>query len=77
MNDAPTTSLKETPLADEHRRIGAKMVPFAGYEMPLQYSGIVAEHLAVRRSAGIFDVSHMGELLVSGPEAEQLLNGLL
>jgi aminomethyltransferase len=77
MNDAPTTPLKETPLADEHRRIGAKMVPFAGYEMPLQYSGIVAEHLAVRRSAGIFDVSHMGELLVSGPEAEQLLNGLL
>ncbi len=73
----PPTPLKRTPLYDEHLRAGAKMVPFAGYEMPVQYGGIVAEHLAVRHGAGIFDVSHMGELLVAGPEAEQLLGSLL
>lgn len=77
MNDSHPVTLKRTPLFDEHCRLGAKMVPFAGYEMPLQYSGIIAEHLAVRQAAGVFDVSHMGELLVTGPEAEQLLEGLL
>lgn len=73
----PPSPLKRTPLYGEHLRVGAKMVPFAGYEMPVQYSSIVAEHLAVRHGVGIFDVSHMGELLVTGPEAEQLLGGLL
>lgn len=77
MSNTPELTLKTTPLAEEHRRAGARMVPFAGYEMPLQYAGIVSEHLAVRRSAGVFDVSHMGELIVTGPEAEKLLNGLL
>jgi len=66
-------TLRETPLADLHRRLGAKMVPFAGWEMPLQYKGIIEEHNAVRRSAGIFDVSHMGRLLVTGPDAAALL----
>jgi aminomethyltransferase len=62
--------LKRTPLYDEHVRAGGKIVPFAGYEMPVQYSaGIIAEHQAVRRTAGIFDVSHMGELEVRGGDA--------
>lgn len=77
MNDTSPVTLKRTPLFEEHCRLGAKMVPFAGYEMPVQYAGIIAEHLAVRQSAGVFDVSHMGELLITGPEAEQLLNALL
>lgn len=61
--------LKYSPLRDRHIALGAKMVPFAGYEMPVQYSGINAEHLAVRERAGLFDVSHMGEFIVSGVEA--------
>jgi aminomethyltransferase len=61
--------LKRTPLADEHRALGARMVPFAGWEMPVQYAGVKAEHLAVRTDAGLFDVSHMGELFVTGPGA--------
>ena len=71
------TSLKRSPLDAEHRRLGAKMVPFAGWEMPLQYSGIVDEHNAVRHWAGIFDVSHMGRLIVSGPDAAALLRRAL
>src|SRR5688572_12746852 len=63
-------SLKRTPLYAEHVKAGAKLVPFAGYEMPVQYrGGILAEHRAVRQSAGLFDVSHMGELIVRGPRA--------
>lgn len=58
-----------TPLYDEHRRLGARMTSFAGWEMPVYYSGIADETLAVRSAAGIFDLSHMGELLVSGPAA--------
>jgi aminomethyltransferase len=61
--DAP---LKTTPLAEAHRAAGARMVPFAGYEMPLQYTGIIAEHRATRESAGLFDVSHMGQIRVAG-----------
>lgn len=62
--------LKRTPLYDEHRRLDAKMVAFAGYEMPVQYpTGIVAEHQAVRQKAGLFDVSHMGEFEVRGGDA--------
>jgi aminomethyltransferase len=64
------TMLKRTPLFDEHRALGAKLVPFAGWEMPVQYpSGITAEHHAVRKAAGLFDVSHMGELEVRGEGA--------
>jgi len=72
MND-----LKTTPLNAFHRELGARMVPFGGWDMPVQYSGIIAEHIAVREAAGLFDVSHMGELLVSGKEAEKFLNFLV
>lgn len=58
--DAPTNGLKRTALYDDHKKLGAKIVPFAGYEMPVQYSGVMDEHLAVRKDAGLFDVSHMG-----------------
>lgn len=63
------TSLKNTPLADRHESLGAKMVNFAGYYMPLQYSGIIEEHLHIRNHVGIFDVSHMGEFIVKGKDA--------
>ena len=63
-------ALKRTPLYDVHRALGAKIVPFAGYEMPVQYpTGITAEHKAVRERCGLFDVSHMGEFIVTGPQA--------
>ena len=62
--------LKHTPLYDEHKDLGARLVDFAGYEMPVQYSGIKAEHDAVRNHAGLFDVSHMGEAVFRGPDAE-------
>jgi aminomethyltransferase len=62
-------SLLRTPLYALHRRLGARLVPFAGYEMPVQYSGILAEHAAVRKAAGLFDVSHMGQIHVRGPGA--------
>ena len=62
-------SLKRTPLYAAHARAGAKIVPFAGYEMPIQYSGIVEEHRTVRQSVGVFDVSHMGEVEVRGKDA--------
>jgi aminomethyltransferase len=61
--------MKRTPLFAAHRRAGAKMVEFAGWEMPVQYTGVIDEHLAVRRAAGLFDVSHMGEIEVRGPGA--------
>lgn len=66
-----------TALHGRHLRLGARMVEFAGWEMPLQYRGIVAEHRAVRTSAGLFDVSHMGELHLGGPGALDSLDGLL
>ena len=67
-------TLKRTPLFETHRDAGAKLVPFAGWEMPVQYAdGIRAEHVAVRTAAGIFDVSHMGEVEISGPDAEAFL----
>jgi aminomethyltransferase len=61
--------MKRTPLYDAHRQLGARMVEFAGWEMPVQYEGIIAEHRAVRRGAGLFDVSHMGEIEISGAHA--------
>jgi aminomethyltransferase len=63
------TELRDTPLTEEHARLGARLVPFAGYRMPVQYAGIKAEHQAVRTAAGLFDVSHMGELWLEGPNA--------
>ena len=70
---ADDVALKNTPLSAAHRKLGGKMVPFAGWEMPVQFSGVVAEHVAVRTAAGLFDVSHMGEVIVTGPEAQAFL----
>jgi aminomethyltransferase len=75
MADADT--LKRTALHDRHAAAGARLVPFAGWEMPVQYAGIREEHLAVREHAGIFDVSHMGEIETTGPDAEAFLQRLL
>src|SRR4051795_4191716 len=72
-----TETLKRTPLYDRHVAAGAKLVPFAGWEMPVQYTGIKDEHLAVRSHAGIFDVSHMGEIETTGPDAERFLQRIL
>lgn len=70
----PSTALKATPLNATHRKLGAKMVDFGGWDMPVQYSGILDEHKAVREAVGLFDVSHMGEIEVSGPEALQAVD---
>jgi aminomethyltransferase len=70
-------TLLQTPLHDRHVALGARMVPFAGYEMPVQYEGVIQEHRAVRADAGVFDVSHMGELEVEGPHAYDFLQSLL
>ncbi len=72
-----TAPLKRTPLHEEHRALGARLVPFAGYEMPVQYEGLVKEHHAVRERAGLFDVSHMGELRLRGPEALAVATSLV
>jgi aminomethyltransferase len=69
--------LKRTPLHDRHVALGARMVPFAGWEMPVQYEGVIPEHLAVRRDRGVFDVSHMGQFHVEGPRQTELLQSLL
>jgi len=68
--------MKRTPLYEEHLRLNGKMVEFAGWEMPVQYSGVVAEHVAVRERVGLFDVSHMGEIWVTGADAEKALEQL-
>ena len=70
-------TLLRTPLFDRHVAAGARMVPFAGWEMPVQYEGVIAEHRAVRADTGVFDVSHMGEIHVEGPRAFELLQSLL
>lgn len=69
-------TLRKTPLYDRHKRLGAKMTSFAGFDMPVRYSGIREEHQAVRNSAGLFDVSHMGEFLLHGPKALELVQRL-
>lgn len=71
-----STALKQTPLNAAHRRLGARMVDFGGWDMPVQYSGIIDEHHAVRRAVGLFDVSHMGEIEIRGPQAFDLINYL-
>jgi aminomethyltransferase len=71
------TALRRTPLYDAHVEAGARLVPFAGWEMPVQYEGVRAEHIAVRTGCGVFDVSHMGEIETSGPGALALLQRLL
>jgi aminomethyltransferase len=70
-------TLKRTPLFERHVALGARMVPFAGYEMPVQYEGVIEEHKAVRTDAGAFDVSHMGEIHVDGPTAQAFLQEML
>src|SRR3954454_13839110 len=70
-------TLLQTPLHDRHVALAARMVPFAGWDMPVQYEGVIQEHRAVRTDAGVFDVSHMGELEVEGPQARILLQSLL
>lgn len=69
LGDPTDTSLKRTALYDRHRNLGARIIPFAGWEMPVQYEGILAEHRAVRSQAGLFDLGHMGQLEVTGPDA--------
>lgn len=69
----PTTTLLSVPLENVHESLGAKMVPFAGYLMPLKYSSVTEEHKAVRNGVGIFDVSHMGEFFLMGPKALNLI----
>ncbi len=71
-----TGTLRRTLLYASHLEWGAKMVPFGGWEMPVQYTGILEEHTAVREHVGLFDISHMGEILVAGPSAESALNHL-
>jgi len=70
-------TLQRTPLHDRHVALGARMVPFAGWEMPVQYEGVIQEHKAVRTDAGAFDVSHMGEIEVEGPQARTFLQSVL
>src|SRR5438128_1366266 len=70
VHEGPLASL---PLDAWHRSQGARMVPFAGYDMPVQYEGIMAEHLWSRENAGLFDVSHMGQLAVAGPNVDRAL----
>jgi glycine cleavage system T protein (aminomethyltransferase) len=70
-------TLLQTPLHERHVSAGARMVPFAGWEMPVQYAGVIQEHRAVRTDCGVFDVSHMGELHVEGPKTHELLQSLL
>ncbi len=70
-------TLLRTPLYERHVALGARLVPFAGWEMPVQYEGVIQEHRAVRTDAGAFDVSHMGEIDVEGPRVQELLQSLL
>jgi aminomethyltransferase len=72
-----TRTLLRTPLYEKHVEAGAKLVPFAGWEMPVQYEGVIPEHRAVRADCGVFDVSHMGELEVEGPQTTPFLQSLL
>lgn len=71
-----TTAVKRTPLYDIHRQLGARLIPFGGWEMPVSYSGIIEEHQSVRTHAGLFDVSHMGEFEIGGPQAEAAVHYL-
>ena len=66
--------MKKTPLYQRHKSMNAKLVDFAGYKMPIQYFGISKEHDVVRNSVGMFDVSHMGEIIISGSQAENFLD---
>lgn len=71
------SNLKRTPIFEAHKKANAKFAPFAGFEMPIYYSGVLDEHRTVRKAAGLFDVSHMGEIFVRGEESEKFLNSIL
>ena len=77
MSEDDDTPILELPLGDWHRARGGRMVAFAGYHMPIQYEGIMAEHLWVREQAGLFDVSHMGQLQLLGDGAAEALERLV
>src|SRR5687768_9771254 len=77
MTDEVGGQLSRTPLHERHRELGARMVPFAGYEMPVQYASIIEEHRTVRSAVGLFDLSHMGEIEVRGEEAIEFLRHAL
>ena len=70
-------TLARTPLYDLHAELGGRLVPFAGWEMPVQYTGIIEEHMAVRKTAGLFDVSHMGEARIRGRDAAAFLDRIM
>lgn len=72
-----STTLRRTPLYDAHKALGGRIVPFAGWELPVQYAGLLKEHAAVRTAAGLFDVSHMGEMKIEGPAAEEFIDSLV
>lgn len=76
-NESEGVTLRRTRLFDEHRRLGAKMVPFAGWEMPVWYSSVIEEHRATRQTAGLFDVSHMGVFQAEGPQAVAFLDSVV
>jgi len=76
-DDSPAGSLKKSPLHDRHAALGAKFAEFGGWQMPLEYSGVVKEHKAVRESVGVFDVSHLGKAVVRGPGAADYVNATL
>ncbi len=69
ITEAPSSTLRKTALNQVHRKMGAKMVDFGGWDMPVEYSGLIAEHIAVRTAVGVFDVSHMGDILIRGPQS--------
>ncbi|MEM6884086.1 MAG: glycine cleavage system aminomethyltransferase GcvT [Verrucomicrobiota bacterium] len=71
------STIKKSPLHAAHEKLGAKMIPFSGWQMPVQYSGIIQEHLAVRQTVGMFDISHMGVFTVTGTKSESWLNTML
>lgn len=73
----PKTSMKSTPLLDLHKKLNGKIVPFSGWNMPIQFAGVMQEHRAVREGVGVFDVSHMGEIELQGPDAQKFLQKLL
>ncbi|HEU0164114.1 MAG TPA: glycine cleavage system protein T, partial [Thermomicrobiales bacterium] len=73
MGDSADETLKRTALYDRHVAAGARLIPFAGWEMPVQYEGILAEHRRVRSQAGLFDLGHMGQVDITGPDALQFL----
>jgi len=77
MSQETSSSLKTTPLIQIHKELGGKLVPFAGWQMPIQFQGVIQEHQCVRDGVGIFDVSHMGEIEIRGPSSKNLIQKLM